>query len=68
MNWEALGAVGDFVGGVVVLITLIYLSAQIRQNTRGTRAQATAAVASEMQRNLLAEDPIKKLVRSSYLR
>ena len=54
MNWEALGAVGELVGGVVVVITLIYLSTQIRQNTRGIQAQATAAVASEMQRNLLA--------------
>lgn len=54
MNWIALGAVGELVGGVVVVITLIYLAAQIRQNTRATRVHATAALASEMERNLLA--------------
>jgi hypothetical protein len=33
MNWEALGAVGELVGGIAVIATLIYLSIQIRQNT-----------------------------------
>ena len=54
MNWTALGAIGELVGGAVVVITLIYLAAQIRQYTRATMAQATAFVASEMERNLLA--------------
>ena len=54
MNWTAVGAVGELVGGVVVVVTLIYLAAQIRQNTRATRAHATASLASEMERNLLA--------------
>jgi hypothetical protein len=54
MEWTALGAIGELVGGVVVVITLIYLAAQIRQNTKATRAHATAYVASEMERNLLA--------------
>ena len=26
MNWEALGAVSEMVGGVAVLVTLIYLA------------------------------------------
>ena len=30
---EELGNLGDFIGGVAVLVTLIYLSIQIRQNT-----------------------------------
>ncbi len=33
MNWEAIGAMGDLVGGIAVIATLIYLSLQIRQNT-----------------------------------
>jgi hypothetical protein len=33
MNWEAIGAIGDLVGGIAVVATLIYLSMQIRQNT-----------------------------------
>ncbi len=33
MNWEAVGAIGDFVGGAAVLVTLVYLVVQLRQNT-----------------------------------
>jgi hypothetical protein len=31
---EALGNIGDFVGGIAVVVTLVYLALQIRQNTR----------------------------------
>ena len=34
MNWDAIGAVGEILGAVAVLITLAYLAVQIRQNTR----------------------------------
>jgi len=34
-----LGAIGEFVGSIAVLITLIYLAIQVRQNTRHVRAQ-----------------------------
>jgi hypothetical protein len=33
MNWEAIGAIGEIVGSFAVLITLIYLAQQIKQNT-----------------------------------
>jgi len=39
MNWEAAGAIGEIVGSIAVLITLIYLAIQVRQNTRHVRAQ-----------------------------
>lgn len=54
MNWTAVGAIGELVGAAVVVVTLIYLAVQIRQNTRATRAQATASIASEMEHTLLA--------------
>ena len=38
MNWEALGAVGEIVGAIAVVLTLGYLAVQIRQNTRTVRA------------------------------
>ena len=34
MTMQELGAIGDFVGGVAVVVTLIYLAIQIRQNTK----------------------------------
>ena len=30
---EELGNLGDFIGGIAVLVTLVYLAIQIRQNT-----------------------------------
>jgi hypothetical protein len=40
MNWDAIGAIGEIVGAVAVLVTLIYLSVQIRQNTKAVRSTA----------------------------
>ena len=34
MNWDAIGAIGELVGGIAVVGTLIYLATQVRQNTR----------------------------------
>ena len=45
MNWDAIGAVGELLGASAVLITLIYLAVQIRQNTS---AVATATYESTM--------------------
>jgi len=34
---DALGNIGDFVGGIAVILTLVYLAVQIRHNTRSTK-------------------------------
>ena len=34
INWEAVGAIGEMSGAVVVVITLLYLARQIRQSNR----------------------------------
>ena len=34
MNWDALGAVAELIGGVAVLITLVYLAVQVRHAQR----------------------------------
>ena len=54
MNWEAIGAIGEIVGAIAVVITLLYLASQTRQNTKATHAQATASVAAEMEKNMLS--------------
>ena len=40
MDWDVIGAIGDFVGGVGVIVTLGYLAVQIRQNTRAQRYES----------------------------
>jgi len=41
MNWEAVGAIGEVTGAVLVVVSIIYLSIQIRSNTRATKASAS---------------------------
>jgi len=37
INWDALGAIGEIVGAVVVVVTLVFLAIQMRQNTSAMR-------------------------------
>jgi hypothetical protein len=37
MNWDAIGAIGEVVGALGVVVTLAYLAIQIRQNTDSAR-------------------------------
>ncbi len=38
MNWDAIGAVGEIVGALAVVLSLIYLSRQIRDSTKTIKA------------------------------
>jgi len=38
MNWDAIGAVGEILGALVVVVTLMYLAAQVRASQRATAA------------------------------
>jgi len=38
MNWDAVGAVGEVVGAAAVVVSLIYVGFQIRQNTSSAQA------------------------------
>jgi hypothetical protein len=40
MTVETLGNVGDFLGGLAVIASLLYLAVQIRQNTRAVRSSS----------------------------
>ena len=44
MNWEIIGATGEWAGAIVVVATLFYLARQVRQNTRASRAGASYAI------------------------
>ncbi len=50
---EALGNLGDFIGGIGVIVTLIYLATQIRQNTRATRSETVLGLTNAWQDYLL---------------
>jgi hypothetical protein len=48
MNWDAIGAVGELIGAIAVVITLVYLAIQIRQNTKTVRASTYQSVAEAL--------------------
>ena len=47
MNWEAIGAIGEVVGAIAVIVTLVYLSIQIRSNTIATQTASRQDVARD---------------------
>lgn len=52
MNWDAVGAISELVGAVAVIVTLIYLALQIRQNNALLRSQSRQAQLSNDQTSL----------------
>lgn len=42
MNWNAIGAIGELIGAVAVIATLIYLAQQIKDSARAARSAAVA--------------------------
>lgn len=60
MTFETLGNLGDFIGGIAVIVSLAYLALQIRQNTRMLRASALSATTQTYIsfNQLLGSDPL----------
>ncbi len=54
MNWEATGAVGEILGAAAVVVTLIYLSVQVRQNSLLAKASIRENRTDSSQKILLA--------------
>lgn len=50
MNWEAIGAIGEIIGAIAVVASLVYLATQIRQSTKVARSATRQAIAESAQR------------------
>jgi hypothetical protein len=46
MNWEAMSAIGEMVGAVGVIVSLVYLALQIRQNSNVVRSATRQAIST----------------------
>ena len=59
MTLQDLGNIGEFVGAIAVVVSLVYLAVQIRQNTRSVRASTYQDIVHMLQEIdlLLASDP-----------
>ncbi len=56
---ETLAAIGEFVGGTAVLVTIVYLAFQLRANLKANKAQALSAwtMAALSEKEVLYRDP-----------
>jgi hypothetical protein len=58
MNISDLGSLGEFIGALAVLVSLVYLALQIRTNTRAVRASTFQSVTSGWQNQIhFVSDP-----------
>ena len=64
---DALGNIGDFLGGIGVVVTLLYLASQIRQNTRSLRASAHQSITShiaELNRTIVEHEQVAAILEA----
>jgi hypothetical protein len=59
MSLEDLGNVGEFVAAVAVVVSLIYLAFQIRQNTRWLRASLKQSITDSTSHTIRSEAQIR---------
>jgi hypothetical protein len=52
MNWEAVSAVAESLGAIAVVLSLLYVGYQVRQNTRQERVAAHRPMVAELGRAL----------------
>ena len=67
MNWEAIGAIGELGGALAVVVTLVYLAIQIRQNTDSVRSNTFQSVSESFNAwsvQLIRDPEVVKLYNS----
>jgi hypothetical protein len=55
VNWDAIGAIGEIVGALAVVITLAFLTVQLRLSTKASRAQTAHDLSQSIQNYLLVQ-------------
>ena len=64
MNWDAIGAIGEILGAMGVIVTLGYLAVQIRQGTQSSReasGRATIEHINKMNFSLVEQPEVAEL-------
>ena len=69
MDIMELGAIGELVGGVAVVVTLVYLAIQVRQSVKSTKFLATQGlITGQAQANFLfgVSDDLAQIMQSNF--
>ena len=70
MNWDAIGAIAELLGSVAVVITLLFLAAQLRSNSamlRNSSMQSQAAAMTGWAANLAGDPELYSLYRKGLI-
>ena len=49
VDWTAIGAVGELVGAIGVIVTVVYLTLQVQQNTKSVRGAVYDSLATSLE-------------------
>ena len=55
MSWEIVGSLGEIVGGLGVIVSLLYLARQIKDNTRSNQSAAISSLTDQIQKITLVD-------------
>ena len=69
MNWDALGAIGETIGAIGVIVTLIYLAAQIKQNSawlKATVLESASERSGAVTSSVYADPDLSRIIRVGY--
>lgn len=69
MDWDAIGAIGEIVGASAVVVTLVYLSVQLQQNTKSARSNAFSAWAasgSDVTGSAAADERMNRILHAAW--
>ena len=69
MNWEAVGAIGEVAGAVILIASIFYLSLQIRSSSDQASAASERGVQQDfiqIQDSLIANDRTMSIMRRGF--
>ena len=70
MNWDAIGAIAEMLGSIAVVVTLVFLAAQLRSNSamvRNSVLQSQASAMSDWASRLAGDPELYDLYRRGLL-
>ena len=62
MNWDAVAAIAEAVGAIAIVVSLVYVSVQIRHNTDQAARSIKAEELAAFERNIASGNRIRELL------
>jgi len=69
MNWDAIGSIGEIIGAIGVVVSLIYLATQIRQNSiwlKSTVIESAGTRTGDLTATVYADPDLSRIVSIGF--